>query len=137
MAKKSLLSSAPKSLLGFKLRAPAFIAAAAYLVLVVVILLPFEFPAYDELTGEEYIVKYDVGQRVIALLLMTIPIVLSIYTINCMVAGNCLVWSYVVSIVTVIWVAIFIITALLYTFRVKNEGFRATRGRKRPSVTPK
>lgn len=137
MAKKSLLSSAPKSLLGFKLRAPAFIAAAAYLVLVVVILLPFEFPAYDELTGEEYIVKYDVGQRIIALLLMTIPIVLSIYTINCMVAGNCLVWSYVVSIVTVIWVAIFIITALLYTFRVKNEGFAVNRGRKRASVTPK
>lgn len=133
MAKKSLLSSAPKSLLGVKLRAPAFIAAAAYLVLAVVMLLPFEYPAYDELTGEEYIVKYDVGQRIIALLLMTIPIVLSIYTINCMVAGNCLVWSYVVSIVTVIWVAIFIITALLYTFRVKNEGFA---GRK-PKVVAK
>ena len=118
MRKPSAFTNA-KPLLGFKLQAPAYIAAVAYIVLVLTILLPFEFPAYDEVTGEEYIVKYDLGQRIIALLLMTIPIVLSIYTINCMMAGNCLVWSYVVSIVTVVWVAIFIITALLYTFRKK------------------
>lgn len=106
-----------KSLAGLKLYAPAFIAAVAYIILIVTVLLPFEFPAYDEATGQEYIVKYDLGQRLISLLLMTIPIALSIYTINCMIAGNCWIWSYVVSIVTVIWVAIFVITAFMYTFR--------------------
>jgi hypothetical protein len=110
----------PKGFLGFQLQAPAYIAALAYVVLVLTILLPFEFPAYDEVTGQEYIVKYDLGQRLIALLLMTIPIALSIYTINCMMAGNCLVWSYVVSIVTVVWVAIFVVTALMYTFGKKK-----------------
>jgi hypothetical protein len=105
------------SFIGFQLQAPAYIAALAYLILVITILLPFEFPAYDEATGQEYIVKYDLGQRLIALLLMTIPIALSIYTINCMMAGNCVIWSYVVAVVTVIWVAIFVITALMYTFR--------------------
>lgn len=110
-------SSGSKMLAGIKLQAPAYIAALAYLVLVVTVLLPFEFPAYDEATGQEYIVKYDLGQRLIALLLMTIPIALSIYTINCMMVGNCMIWSYVVAIVTVIWVAIFVITALMYTFR--------------------
>jgi hypothetical protein len=110
-------SATTNSFIGFQLQAPAYIAAIAYLVLVVTILLPFEFPAYDEATGEEYIVKYDLGQRLIALLLMTIPIALSIYTINCMMAGNCMIWSYVVAIVTVIWVAIFVITALMFTFK--------------------
>ena len=113
----NIMSKQSKSFVGFTLQAPAYIAAIAYAIMVVVILLPFEFPAYDEVTGEEYIVKYDLGQRLIALLLMSIPIALSIYTINCMVSGNCMLWSYVVAIVTVIWVAIFVITALLYTFK--------------------
>jgi hypothetical protein len=114
---KSLQLPQQRDFAGFTLHMPAFIAAVAYLILVITILLPFEFPAYDEITGQEYIVKYDLGQRLIALLLMTIPIALSIYTINCMMAGNCLIWSYVVSIITVIWVAIFVITAVMYTFR--------------------
>ena len=113
----NLMSKGPKPFLGFSLQAPAYIAAIAYAVMVIVILLPFEFPAYDEVTGEEYVVKYDLGQRLIALLLMTIPIALSIYTINCMMTGNCMMWSYVVAIVTVIWVAIFVITAMMYTFK--------------------
>lgn len=110
-----------KTLAGIRLQAPAYIAAIAYIVLVITILLPFEYPTYDEATGKEYIMKYDLGQRLIALLLMTIPIALSIYTINCMMAGNCLVWSYIVAIVTVIWVAIFVITALMYTFRKSKQ----------------
>lgn len=111
------LSNSVKPFFGFKLQAPAYIAGVAYVIMVLTILLPFEFPAYDEVTGEEYIVKYDLGQRLIALLLMTIPIALSIYTINCMVTGNCMMWSYVVAVVTVIWVAIFVVSAMVYTFK--------------------
>jgi hypothetical protein len=117
LKKASSWAASPKAFAGLKLQAPAYIAALAYAILVITLLLPFEFPTYDEVTGQEHIVKYDLGQRLIALLLMTIPIALSIYTINCMMAGNCLIWSYVVSIVTVIWVAIFVITAMMYTFR--------------------
>jgi len=115
--RKPSLPSGPKPFIGFSLQAPAYVAAVAYLIMVITILMPFEFPAYDEVTGEEYVVKYDFGQRLIALLLMTIPIVLSIYTINCMITGDCRMWSWVVSIVTVIWVAIFVITAMIYTFK--------------------
>lgn len=118
--RKPSLPKGPKPLAGFMLQAPAYIAALAYVVMVVTILLPFEFPTVDEVTGEEYVVKYDFGQRLIALLLMTIPIVLSIYTINCMITGNCMVWSYVVAGVTVLWVAMFVITAILYTFKSKK-----------------
>jgi hypothetical protein len=114
---KMPVMTSPKQLMGLTLQAPAYVAALAYLILVVVILLPFEFPAYDEVTGQEYVVKYDIAQRLIALLLMTIPIALSIYTINCMVAGSCFIWSWVVAVITVIWVLIFVITAFMYTLK--------------------
>lgn len=106
--------------LGFNLYAPTIIAFIGYIILAVTIVLPFEYPVYDEVNDTTYIVKYDFGQRILMLLLMTIPIVLSIYSINCMMGGNCVLWSYIVSIVTVIWIAIFVISAILYTFKHKS-----------------
>jgi len=96
---------------------PAIIALVAYIILALVIILPFEFPVTDQETGKDYIVKYDFAQRLIVLLLMSIPIALSVYTINCMIAGNCLLWSWVVSFLTVFWVILFIITAIVYTMK--------------------
>lgn len=106
--------------LGFNLYAPTIIAFIGYIILAVTIVLPFEYPVYDEVNDTTYIVKYDFGQRILMLLLMTIPIILSIYSINCMMGGNCVLWSYVVSIVTVIWIAIFVVSAILYTFKQKS-----------------
>lgn len=116
------LNDKSSKFMGFQLYTPAIIAFIGYIILAVTILLPFEYPVYDEATDSTYIVKYDVGQRILMLLLMTIPIALSIYTINCMMSGDCLVWSYIVSIVTVFWVALFVITAMLYTFQ-KSEPY--------------
>jgi hypothetical protein len=106
-------------MIGFSLTTPAVIALVAYMMLALVIVLPFEFPITDQSTGEEYIVKYDLAQRIIVLLLMSIPIALSVYTINCMMAGQCMLWSYVISLLTVFWIVLFIITAVMYTLRRK------------------
>jgi len=103
--------------MGMSLTMPAIIALVAYIILALVIILPFEFPVTDQETGKDYIVKYDFAQRLIVLLLMSIPIALSVYTINCMIAGNCLLWSWVVSFLTVFWVILFIITAIVYTMK--------------------
>jgi hypothetical protein len=111
------LKYSESNVLGLSLTTPAVIAFVAYITLAVVIILPFEFPLTDSKTGEEYIVKYDLAQRLVVLLLMTIPIALSVYTINCMVSGNCVLWSYVVSIISVFWVALFIITAVIYSMK--------------------
>jgi hypothetical protein len=119
----SKLPSGEKPFLGFKLYTPAVIAFVGYIVLALTILLPFEYPIYDEVNDSVYIVTYDVGQRILMLLLMSIPIALSVYTINCMMAGKCVMWSYVVSIVTLIWIALFVVTAMYYTFSKKNEKF--------------
>jgi hypothetical protein len=50
------------------------------------------------------------------MLLMTLPIALSVYSINCMVVGNCELLSYLLAFLTVIWVAIMVVMAFLYTF---------------------
>jgi hypothetical protein len=118
----------PSKFLGFNLYTPTIIAFIGYIILAITIVLPFEYPVYDEINDTTYIVKYDFSQRILMLLLMTIPIVLSIYSINCMMGGNCVLWSYVVSIVTIIWVAIFVVSAIVYTFHnrsvVKSESYR-------------
>jgi len=118
MAPKSLVAASKQiSVMGMSLTMPAIIALVAYIILALVIILPFEFPVTDQETGKDYIVKYDFAQRLIVLLLMSIPIALSVYTINCMIAGNCLLWSWVVSFLTVFWVILFIITAIVYTMK--------------------
>ena len=107
----------PSKMMGLTLTAPAAIAFVAYLILALVIILPFDFPVTDQETGKEVVVKYDFAQRLIVLLLMAIPIALSVYSINCMMAGNCVLWSYVVSSVTVFWIILFVITAVAYSMK--------------------
>lgn len=112
---KAAMSS--KSIYGMNLTMPAVIAFVAYIVLALVIIMPFNLPVVDQETGKDYIVEYDFSQRLIVLLLMSIPIILSVYTINCMMAGNCVLWSYVVSVITAFWVILFVITAIVYSMK--------------------
>lgn len=117
---KATTSLVPKTFFGLELTTPALIAAIAYLVLAITIIMPLEFPIYDAETDQDIIVKYDFGQRLIVLLIMSIPYVLSVYTINCMMTGQCTVWSWVVTILTVFWVLLFILTAITYTLSAKK-----------------
>lgn len=112
-----------KKFLGLDLYTPTIIAFIGYIILAITIILPFEYPVYNELDGTTSILKYDFFQRLIMLLIMTIPIILSIYTINCMIGGNCILWSYVVTIMTILWIVIFVISAIVYTFHKKTENF--------------
>lgn len=111
------------SFLGFNLYTPTIIAFIGYIILALTIILPFEYPITDERDGSVYIMKYNFMHRLLLLLIMTIPIILSIYTINCMVGGNCVLWSYVVSAMTIIWIAIFVISAMVYTFHYRRDAF--------------
>lgn len=90
---------------------PALLAAVSYLVMAFVILLPLNNGKCDSKDPA----CYNFGKRVLVLILMLIPIGLSIYSINCMVAGKCLVWSWVNSIFIAIWVLLFIIAAVMST----------------------
>jgi hypothetical protein len=114
---KSTVSYDARDVMGVKISTPAIISLIAYIVLALVIILPFEFPVTDERTGEVVVVKYDIVERLIVLLLLLIPIALSVYTINCMMSGNCVLWSYIISLISVFWVILFVISAFVYTMR--------------------
>lgn len=98
------------------LSTPAVIALVAYVILSLVIILPFEIPMKNDKTGEVVIVKYNFAERLLVLLLLTLPFAFSIYSINCMVVGNCDLLSYLISFLTVIWVAIFVVISFMFTF---------------------
>jgi hypothetical protein len=92
---------------------PAVIAAIAYVLLGLMVLLPFNTTwtvvQSESPNGEPLVVEQSqsFGYRLLLLLIMLIPIVLSIYSINCMMIGNCVVWSYVQAIIIAIWVLMF------------------------------
>lgn len=104
-----------------KLSTPAYIALVAYVILTITVLLPFEYPVQNEQTGKTYIVEYNLSQRLIMVLLMAIPIALSVYSINCMMVGQCTTLSYVISLLTVFWIAVFVIVAFATTFRRQSK----------------
>lgn len=99
---------------------PAYMMIIAYIVMAVVMLLPFDMPVYDEQTGEYTVVPYSFGHRLLMLLFLAIPVIASVYSVHCMVVGECSIWSYVVAIVHIFWVAVFVLVALLYVFRGKS-----------------
>lgn len=95
----------------FNLTRPAVIASIAYVIMAFIILLPF---------GNQYVFdpaspppKQTLGFKLLIILIMLIPIALSIYSINCMMVGKCVVWSYVQAIVIAIWVILFLTATLL------------------------
>ena len=97
-----------------KLTRPAYIAFIAYIVLLLVILLPFNIsPALDEETSKMVSAEYNFGQRLIVVLLMLLPIAFSVYSINCFVVGKCFAWSYIHAIMVVVWVLLFVLSVVL------------------------
>jgi hypothetical protein len=95
----------------FRIEKPTFIAAVAYIVLAFMILLPLDIGELDP--KFEKTRKYNLWYRLLILLVMLIPITLSLYSINCMVAGKCMTWSYINSIFICIWVILFVTAALM------------------------
>jgi hypothetical protein len=99
------------SSLPFRIEKPTFIAAVAYLVLAFMVLLPLKIGTLDP--QFEKTEKYNLGYRVLILFIMLIPICLSLYSINCMVAGHCTIWSYLNSLFIVLWVFLFVTAVLI------------------------
>lgn len=95
----------------FHIEKPTFIAAVAYIVLAFMILLPLNIGELDKKYEDNK--KYNVQYRLFLVLIMLIPIGLSLYSINCMVSGKCITWSYINAIFICIWVLLFVIAAIL------------------------
>lgn len=97
-----------------KLSKPAYISAIAYLVVIIMILLPFNIKNSLDVDNEtEISSSYVFTQRVFLVILMAIPFALSVYSINCFVVGKCFVWSYLHSILVVVWVLLFVLGTVI------------------------
>jgi hypothetical protein len=88
---------------------PTLLAAIAYIILGFVIMLPLNIGDLDPENK-----PYKFTNRLLLLLILLIPIAISLYSINCMLKGKCVVWSYVNSIFICSWIVVFILGAVLY-----------------------
>ena len=93
----------------FHLETPVLLAAISYIVLGFMVMLPINVGTLDPNNK-----PYKFGYRLSLLLLMLIPIFISLYSINCMIHGKCVIWSYFNSLFICGWVFVFIISALFY-----------------------
>lgn len=89
----------------YKLAKPTIIAAIAYFIMGVIVLLPMNIGEYDPAYNQTQ--KFDLSYRILLLLILLIPIVLSLYSINCMVEGKCVMWSYINAVLICVWVILF------------------------------
>ena len=94
--------------MAFELSKPAMLAMVSYLVMAFIILLPLN--GYCD--PQKNPGCYNMPKRLLVVLLMLIPIGLSVYSINCMVVGKCMVWSWVNSVFIALWVLLFLIATV-------------------------
>lgn len=87
---------------------PAFLACISYLLLAFALVIPM---GLNDRTNDKP--KYNFSKRIMVVIIMLIPICLSVYSINCMVIGGCNIWAWTQSIVLAIWVALFILIAII------------------------
>ena len=116
---KTVTDTSSSWLSDFTISTPAAIMLIAYGIMIVTIILPFEIPLYNDETNQYDVIQYNFWQRILLILYLALPVIASVYSVNCMVVGNCNIWSYVVTFVHVLWVSIFIIIAFMYAFGKK------------------
>lgn len=103
---------------GLRITTPAAVALVAYLVLVAIIMMPFDMYTYDEARQQYLKYPYSFGQRLILVLLLVFPFLLGVYSVNCMMVGGCNVWSWIVALATILWSTVVVIMTFL------NKSFR-------------
>ena len=95
---------------GITITAPALVSLVAYAILVFVVLLPVDMYTYSDSAGQYVKQKYSFPYRLLVALLLLFPFLLSVYSVNCMMVGNCRAWSWIVAIVTILWAIIIAVT---------------------------
>lgn len=113
MARSTALAAAGSRL---RITTPAMVTLVGYALLVFLVLLPIDMYAYDERTKQYVKQKYDFLQRMLLVLLLSFPFILSIYSVNCMMVGSCVYWSWIVALTTLLWSLL----VLAMTFATKS-----------------
>ena len=94
----------------------AKVAIVGYLILIGAILVPLPEP---HLKNNNMKKPYNLGERLVSILGLLVPMIISIYTINCMVKGSskggmpCTVLAWLNSISVLVWASLVLILTLL------------------------
>jgi hypothetical protein len=105
---------------GIKLATPAYAVAVGYLIVLIVILLPFNISnVIDPVVAVRMSPEYNLAERLFIILLMLVPFILSVYSVNCLVVGKCVVWSWVHAVIVLLWVIMFVAGAVLFSRKQK------------------
>jgi fumarate reductase subunit D len=100
---------------------PAVVALVGYIILCIVVLVPFDMYVYDQQNNKYVKTPYSFGNRILIVVLLFFPFFLGVYSVNCMMVGDCRIWSWIVAIATLLWACIVIITAInLRSFRLED-----------------
>lgn len=91
---------------GFTLSPQAVVTLVGYAILVFIVLLPVDMYTYDQKSNQYVKQKYSFGYRLLIALLLLFPFLLSIYSVNCMVVGDCQLWAWVLGILTLLWAVV-------------------------------
>jgi len=102
----------PRKFIGIELYLPAIIALVAYIVMAIIIL--FGGGKVETESGEQ---SYNFVGRIFVILWMALPVALSVYNINCLIGGDCHLWSYLHVFFIVLMVLMMAIDAVMYLFK--------------------
>jgi hypothetical protein len=107
MASKSLQMATDmvQSTTGFSLSGPAVVALISYSVVLLAMFFPIRPKPGQEKTD------YRLWDRVFLTLVMLVPISLTVYSVNCMMVGNCRTWSWIQAVLIAVWsIAVFVVS---------------------------
>ena len=97
---------------GVRLTSPAVVTLIGYAILVFIVMLPVDMYTYDDRTQKYVQQKYSFGYRLLVVLLLLFPFLLSVYSVNCMMVGSCTLWSWVVALLTLLWAVVITVTTI-------------------------
>ena len=95
---------------GLRVTPPALVTLIGYVILVFIVLLPFDMYTYDDKTQQHVKRQYRFSYRLLVALLLLFPFLLSVYAVNCMMVGNCRLFSWIVALLTLLWAIVITVT---------------------------
>ena len=93
-----------------KMSYPAIVTLVGYAALVFIVLLPIDMFTYDKRENKYVKQPYSFWHRLLLALILLFPFILSVYSVNCMMIGNCQLWSWIVALLTLLWAIVDIIS---------------------------
>lgn len=96
-----------------KLSNPAATALIGYSLVLLTVLLPIDMYRYDEETQKYVRLPYKFLPRLVLALLIALSYVPHLYSINCMVVGKCMTWSWFLAGVSIVGSVLTVLVAFL------------------------